>query len=77
MFLKRQPGLEILNGAVHDVFRPLNDFEERLNYRIFNAKDRKAINLTVSQVNQCNYCLMSHFLIAGIKNTFISPVCWR
>lgn len=31
---------------------------------MFSAKEREAINLIVSQVNHCNYCLASHTFLA-------------
>lgn len=35
----------------------------------FNAREREAINLAVSQTNQCNYCLAAHTAI-GKMNDF-------
>ncbi|CAI9677795.1 carboxymuconolactone decarboxylase family protein [Elizabethkingia anophelis] len=33
----------------------------------FTAKEREAINLIVSQVNQCDYCLAAHTTIAKMR----------
>ncbi|MBP0904275.1 carboxymuconolactone decarboxylase family protein [Mariniflexile gromovii] len=33
----------------------------------FTAKEREAINLIVSQVNECNYCLAAHTAIAKMR----------
>lgn len=33
----------------------------------FSAKDREAINLIVSQVNNCDYCLAAHTMLAKMR----------
>lgn len=33
----------------------------------FTAKEREAVNLIVSQVNECNYCLAAHTTLAKMK----------
>ena len=33
----------------------------------FTAKEREAINLIVSQVNQCDYCFAAHTTIAKMR----------
>jgi AhpD family alkylhydroperoxidase len=43
------------------------DFEDTITHSLFNAKERKAIYLIVSQVNQCDYCLAAHSMIAGMR----------
>lgn len=43
------------------------DFEGAFNNGIFNAKEREAIYLAVSQVNHCDYCLAAHTMLAGMK----------
>jgi uncharacterized peroxidase-related enzyme len=32
-----------------------------------NSKEREVINLVVSQVNQCRYCLAAHTVVAGMN----------
>jgi AhpD family alkylhydroperoxidase len=34
---------------------------------VFSVKEKEAINLVVSQVNNCNYCLAAHTMIAKSK----------
>ena len=65
--LGKVPNLYATIGYSSNALKGMLDFEETLSHGIFNAKEREAINLTVSQVNQCNYCLAAHTVIAGMK----------
>jgi uncharacterized peroxidase-related enzyme len=42
-------------------------FDEALGKGVFNAKDRQAIFLAVSQVNDCHYCQAAHTAIAKMN----------
>ena len=65
--LGKVPNLYATIGYSANALKGMLDFEETLNQGIFNAKEREAINLIISQVNQCNYCLAAHTVIAGMK----------
>lgn len=43
----------------------LLSFDTALTKSAFSAKEREAVNLVVSQVNSCTYCLAAHTFIAG------------
>lgn len=42
-------------------------FDEALSKGAFNAKERQAIFLTVSQVNECSYCQSAHTALAKMN----------
>lgn len=42
-------------------------FDEALGKGVFSAKERQAIFLAVSQVNECHYCLAAHTAIAKMN----------
>jgi len=45
------------------------DFEDEINHGVFTAKEREAVALVVSQVNNCEYCLAGH-TAAALKRGF-------
>lgn len=52
-------------GYSSHVLKGMLGFEAEIyRGRSFRAKEREAINLIVSQVNQCDYCLASHTQLA-------------
>lgn len=61
------PNLYATIGYSHHALKAFMDFEGSLNRGAFNGKEREAIALVVSEVNQCAYCLAGHTL-AAIKN---------
>lgn len=65
--LGKVPNLYATIGYSAPALKGMLDFEETLTHGVFNAKEREAINLTVSQVNKCEYCLAAHSVIAGMK----------
>jgi AhpD family alkylhydroperoxidase len=42
----------------------LLELESNLTHGAFNAKEREAIALVVSEVNGCTYCLAAHTMLA-------------
>lgn len=61
------PNLYATMGYSAAALKAMLDFEETLHHGVFNAKEREAIYLVVSQVNQCNYCLAAHSILAGMR----------
>jgi uncharacterized peroxidase-related enzyme len=61
------PNLYATFGYSANALKAMLDFEETLNHGVFNAKEREALYLVVSQVNQCDYCLAAHSMIAGMR----------
>ncbi|WP_256010253.1 carboxymuconolactone decarboxylase family protein [Desertivirga xinjiangensis] len=62
------PNLYATIGYSAPALKGMLDYEATLtSSSIFTAKEREAINLVVSQVNACNYCLAAHTAIAQMK----------
>ncbi|MEN0053068.1 MAG: carboxymuconolactone decarboxylase family protein [Mucilaginibacter sp.] len=61
------PNLFATIGYSATALKAVLDLEETLSHGAFNAKEREAVNLAVSQVNHCNYCLAAHSMIAGMR----------
>jgi AhpD family alkylhydroperoxidase len=59
------PNLYATIGYSSKALDGLLNFEAALiNGAVFSGKDREAVNLIVSEVNHCNYCLAAHTLLA-------------
>ncbi|MEJ0033670.1 MAG: carboxymuconolactone decarboxylase family protein [Bacteroidota bacterium] len=63
--LGRIPNLYATIGYSSNALKGMLAFEEDLNHGVFNAKEKEAIYLVVSQVNGCEYCLAAHSLLAA------------
>jgi uncharacterized peroxidase-related enzyme len=62
------PNLYATIGYSAPALKGMLDYEATLTgSNIFTAKEREAINLIVSQVNACDYCLAAHTAIAQMK----------
>lgn len=62
--LGKVPNLYAVVGYSATALGAFLQFDEQLSHGVFTAKEREAIALIVSQVNQCDYCLAAHTLIA-------------
>jgi len=69
--LGKVPNLYAVMGHSPIALKAFLDFESTLTKGAFNGKEREAISLIVSQVNQCEYCLAAHSLLAA-KHGFSS-----
>jgi uncharacterized peroxidase-related enzyme len=66
--LGKVPNLYATIGYSPAALKAMLDTEAGLSHdAIFSAKDREAINLIVSQVNNCEYCLAAHTLLGKMK----------
>jgi len=61
------PNLYATIGYSANALKGLLEFEEAFSHSVFTAKEREGINLVVSQVNKCDYCLAAHTMLAGLK----------
>ncbi|MTH17706.1 carboxymuconolactone decarboxylase family protein [Flavobacterium sp. LC2016-01] len=61
------PNLYATIGYSANALKGFLEFEEAFSHGTFSAKEREGINLVVSQVNHCNYCLAAHTMLAGMK----------
>jgi uncharacterized peroxidase-related enzyme len=65
--LGKVPNLYATMGYSSHALKGFLDFEAGLNGGQFSAKEREAIALVVSEVNQCAYCLASHTRLAILR----------
>jgi len=63
------PNLYAVMGSSPYALKSFMDLDETLSKGVFNAKEREAIALIVSEINACEYCLAGHTL-AAIKRGF-------
>ncbi|BAV06928.1 uncharacterized peroxidase-related enzyme [Filimonas lacunae] len=61
------PNLYATIGYSAPALKGLLEFEEAFSHSTFTAKEREGINLVVSQVNSCDYCLAAHTMLATLK----------
>ncbi len=59
------PNLYATIGYSGTTLKAVLEFDGALSQSVFSAKEREAVNLVVSQVNNCAYCLAAHTFIAG------------
>lgn len=66
--LGKVPNLYATIGYSSSALQAMLDSETALSHdSSFTAKEREAINLIVSQVNDCAYCLAAHTAVAKMK----------
>ncbi len=66
--LGKVPNLYATIGYSAHALKGMLDFEANLtSSNIFTAKEREAINLIVSQVNSCDYCLAAHTALGMMR----------
>ena len=70
--LGKVPNLYATMGYSPFALKGFLDFEETLSKGAFNAKEREAIALVVSEVNGCEYCLAAHTMLA-MKRGYSKP----
>lgn len=62
------PNLYATIGYSSSALKAMLETEASLSHdSSFSAKEREAINLIVSQVNNCDYCLAAHTMLAKMK----------
>lgn len=62
------PNLYATIGYSDQALKGMLDFEATLSQdSSFTGKEKEAINLIVSQVNNCDYCLAAHTVLAQLK----------
>ncbi|MFL9831706.1 carboxymuconolactone decarboxylase family protein [Flavobacterium sp. ST-87] len=62
------PNLYATIGYSSSALKSMLETEAALSHdSSFTAKEREAINLIVSQVNQCDYCLAAHTTLAKMR----------
>lgn len=62
------PNLYATIGYSSSALKGMLDFEAEIAHDvIFSPKEREAINLIVSEVNQCEYCLAAHTALAKMR----------
>lgn len=61
------PNLFATIGYSANALKGILEFEEAFSHGAFSAKEREGINLVVSQVNNCDYCLAAHTMLAGMR----------
>ncbi|MET0634815.1 MAG: carboxymuconolactone decarboxylase family protein [Chitinophagaceae bacterium] len=62
------PNLYATFGYSASALKGILDFDAELSVNpSFTAKEREAINLIVSQVNNCEYCLAAHTALAKLR----------
>lgn len=65
--LGKVPNLYATIGYSADALKGMLGFEAAFNHTAFSDKEKEAINLVVSQVNSCDYCLAAHTMLATMK----------
>lgn len=60
------PNLYATIGYSATTLKAFLEFSEAFNKSAFTPKEREAIYLVVSEVNNCNYCLSAHTLMAPL-----------
>jgi uncharacterized peroxidase-related enzyme len=72
-FLQRRmgkvPNLYATMGYSEHALKAFLDLDDTLNKSVFNAKEREAVHLIVSEINGCAYCLAGH-TVAAIRRGF-------
>ena len=65
--LGKLPNLYATMGYSPGTLKGYLQFEAAMTGGVFTAKEKEAINLVVSEINNCNYCLAAHTMIAKSK----------
>jgi uncharacterized peroxidase-related enzyme len=72
------PNLYATMGYSPGTLKGYLQFEAAMVGGVFSLKEKEAINLVVSEVNNCNYCLAAHTMIAKSKGfTNEDTLCFR
>jgi AhpD family alkylhydroperoxidase len=61
------PNLYATMGYSASTLKAFLEFDGAFNNSVFSAKEKEAIFLVVSEVNNCNYCLAAHTMIGKMK----------
>ena len=61
------PNLYATIGYSANALKGFLDFEAAFSHSAFTDKEKEAVNLVVSQVNNCDYCLAAHTMLATMK----------
>ncbi|AYL95380.1 carboxymuconolactone decarboxylase family protein [Mucilaginibacter celer] len=61
------PNLYATMGYSPGTLKGYLQFEAAMVGGVFTVKEKEAINLVVSEINNCNYCLAAHTMIAKSK----------
>ena len=61
------PNLYATMGYSEFALRAFLDLDATLSKGVFNAKEREAISLIVSEINGCAYCLAGHTILATLR----------
>jgi len=65
--LGKVPNLYATIGYSADALKAFLGFDASFAHTAFSEKEKEAINLIVSEVNNCNYCLAAHTMLATMK----------
>lgn len=65
--LGKVPNLYATIGYSADALKAFLGFDASFTHTAFTEKEKEAINLIVSEVNNCNYCLAAHTMLATMK----------
>jgi AhpD family alkylhydroperoxidase len=65
--LGKLPNLYAAMGYSSGTLKGFLQFEAAMGGGVFSVKEKEAINLVVSEINNCNYCLAAHTMIAKSK----------
>lgn len=65
--LGKLPNLYATMGYSSGTLKGYLQFEGAMAGGVFSVKEKEAINLVVSEINNCNYCLAAHTMIAKSK----------
>lgn len=61
------PNLYATIGYSPTTLKGFLQFDGAMGASVFSAKEKEAINLVVSEVNNCKYCLAAHTMVAKTK----------
>ncbi|MCQ6957020.1 carboxymuconolactone decarboxylase family protein [Mucilaginibacter aquariorum] len=65
--LGKLPNLYATMGYSSGTLKGYLQFEAAMSGGVFTVKEKEAINLVVSEINNCDYCLAAHTMIAKSK----------
>lgn len=65
--LGKLPNLYATIGYSQTTLKGFLQFDSAMGASVFSAKEKEAIALVVSEVNNCKYCLAAHTMVAKMK----------
>lgn len=65
--LGKLPNLYATIGYSQNTLKGFLQFDSAMSSSVFSPKEKEAINLVVSEVNNCKYCLAAHTMVAKTK----------